>query len=91
MVSLFGQNSKQKYSHLHYLLLLASYKYYENKMILLYILGLNKHELIVFVFPLNVLFNTGSENIVWGRILLLILRVVFIFKNFKIILKFIKK
>ena len=31
--------------------------------------GLNIHVLIVSVFPLKVLYNTGSENLDWGRVL----------------------
>ena len=50
-------------------------------------LGLKIQELIVLVFPLNVLNNTGSENIVWGRIPLLIFILVFIFDIFKILFK----
>ena len=41
--------------------------------------GLNTHVLIVLVFPLNVLNNTGSENIVCGKIPLFIFILVFIF------------
>ena len=45
--------------------------------------GLNMQEFIGFVFPLKVLFNTGSENIVCGKVVLFILIVAFILKFFK--------
>ena len=44
-----------------------------------YIFGLKIQEFIALVFPLYVRLRTGSENIVWGKIVFDILGVAFIF------------
>lgn len=45
--------------------------------------GLNRHEFIVSVFPLKVLWRTGSENTVLGRaVLVVIFTAFFIFFEF---------
>lgn len=48
--------------------------------------GLNIHVLIVSVFPLKVLYNTGSENLDWGRGL----DVIFFISLFKFMFNFFK-
>ena len=44
-----------------------------------YILGLKIQEFIALVFPLYVRLRTGSENIVWGKIVFDVFGVAFIF------------
>jgi len=72
-------NSRQIYYHLHYLLLLVSYIFRLDIIIFSYILGLKIHEFIELVLPLYVRLRTGSENTVWGKIVLDTLEADFIF------------
>lgn len=55
-----------------------------------YIFGLKIQEFIALVFPLYVRLRTGSENIVWGKIVFDALEVAFIFDMIQILFKIIK-